>query len=111
METLIASLAVFVHSMTLLYGLVILNHYSVEFSNRPDLLSAGIDDVELCYYTVVLSSLTTPVTLYHLFKNADITIYGAGYWLALGLLLLLFHFITSKLMNTVRSNGTHSSFA
>ena len=111
------SFAVVSHGTALALGLSILHEFHHEFTARPCILQNGIDEVEVSYMAIVLSTLIAPVTVYHLAVDvvnfsefSGTNKWDAAYWLALGLLLSLFHIITKKHMEKVRKYGIHSSF-
>lgn len=98
------------HTIAFILGLIVLHENSDIFTNQPCILKNGLDDVEISYLSVVLSTLVAPATAYHLFIMSskteffsDINGWYAAYWVALGLLLVLFHFITHSLMRKVRN--------
>lgn len=118
MDILTYILAIFAHGAALVLGLTVLYKFKEEFSERPHVLKNGLDDVEVCYLTIVLSTLLAPLSIYHLIKLmvniqdvSDITIWRAVYWLALGLLLSLFHVLTKHLMGRLRKNGATGRFS
>ncbi len=115
MENVLLLLSLWAHISAFIMGLVILHRYSPEFRNRPCHLMRGLDNVEVSYLTIVLSTLIAPVTIFHLvsegvniLRYSDTTELGTIYWLGMGVLICLFHVITDNFMGKVRKYGLNN---